>query len=250
MTHSTTDAREIVLDGSTNFRDLGGLVTGEGRTVRDGRVFRSDALHALTAVDLDRLAGLHIATLIDLRSTREIEHSGPSPLVAKGTRVMHTPIMDPEPDPADRPDLSQIRMEELYAGMLSAGQVRFGEIFRALAEADKLPAVIHCAAGKDRTGVTVALLLQVLGVPNEAIVNDYAITDRNMVRLIERLKLSGYAAAGEYPAHMMRAMPETMTAFLHALDERHGSAEGYLASAGVTGTHLDHLRRELLTPPA
>ena len=254
MPETLPDAREIVLDGSVNFRDLGGLTTTDGRVVRAGRVFRSDALHALSTIDLDRLAGLHIATLVDLRSTGEADRSGPSPLVARGTRLLHTPIMDPDPAINDEDvmrRMSEMRMEELYAGMLANAQARFGEIFQALAEPETLPAVIHCAAGKDRTGVTVALLLRILGVPDDAIVLDYALTDRNMVRLFERLEREGYvvpgaADASQYPAHVRRAAPETMSAFLATLDDLHGSAEEYLRAAGVTDEQLGRLRAGLL----
>ena len=245
MTDSIADVREIVLDGSVNFRDLGGLTTADGRVVRGGRVFRSDALHALSDVDLDRLAGHHISTLIDLRSDEEIERSGASPLVALGTRVVHTPIMERTAEPQEiDPTLP---MEHLYAHMLDAGRDRFGEVFRTLADPDTLPAVIHCAAGKDRTGVTIALLLRLLGVPDEAIVLDYAITDRNMARLMDRLRVpidSGLAP--QIPPHFLRAEPATMQAFLVALDERYESAEAYLTAAGVPAGALAIIRSSIL----
>ena len=96
MTQHLLDPRELTLEGSVNFRDLGGLVTGDGRRVRAGLVYRSDALHGLTAADMERLATLRIALLVDLRAATEIERSGPSPLVASGTRVLHAPIMRQE----------------------------------------------------------------------------------------------------------------------------------------------------------
>ena len=249
MTTETIDPREILLDGSVNFRDLGGLATANGEIVRRGLVFRSDALHALTAVDLDTLAGLHIATLIDLRSEMEISRSGPSPLVAQGTTVLHCPIMSSETSTQDA-DLSQ-PMEIMYARFLKGGADAFDRIFDSLAADEHLPTVIHCAAGKDRTGITIALLLRVLGVPDDVIVLDYAITDRNMVRLIDRLTqttIDGKEVS--YPAHVMRAAPATMEAFLTSLDEVYGSAESYLESVGVTANQLNTIRRRLLLTPA
>jgi protein tyrosine/serine phosphatase len=247
MTQRALDPREVVLDGSVNFRDLGGLTGLDGRTVRKGRIFRSDALHALTEVDLDRLAGLHISTLIDLRSNVEIARSGPSPLLGVGTRVMHCPLMDETgANETLDPDLP---MEHLYARMLAGGQGRFGAIFDALGDETTLPAVVHCAAGKDRTGITIALLLRVLGVADEEIVLDYAITDRNMARLIERILPNGVdETRGKIPEHYMRARPETMLAFLATLDERYGSAEAFLQSAGVSRERIESIREHFLDP--
>ncbi len=249
MTQHLLDPRELTLEGSVNFRDLGdlgGLVTGDGRRVRAGLVYRSDALHGLTAADMERLATLRIALLVDLRAATEIERSGPSPLVASGTRVLHAPIMAQEGAPRD---LAEIQMEMLYAEMLEKGRARFGEIFTALAGEDNLPAVIHCAAGKDRTGVTVALLLRLLAVPDEAIVLDYALTDRNMARLLDRLKgLATSSTDVSYPAHFYRAAPETMEAFLASIDHTWGSAETYLTGAGVTSDQVETLRHRLLEP--
>lgn len=247
MAQHLLDPRELTLEGSVNFRDLGGLVTRDGQRVRTGYVYRSDALHGLTAADMERLASLRIALLVDLRAATEIERSGPSPLVAGGSRVLHAPIMRQEGAPRDLDP--ETRMEILYAGMLEGGRDTFGEIFTALAGEDNLPAVIHCAAGKDRTGVTVALLLRLLGVPDEVIVLDYTLTDRNMARLIERLRISGVVSTDvAYPAHFYRAAPETMDTFLASLDDTWGSAEAYLTDAGVSRDHVETLRNRLLEP--
>lgn len=246
MAQPLLDPRELTLEGSVNFRDLGGLLTSDGRRIRTGLIYRSDALHGLTAADMVQLAAHRIALLVDLRTATEIERSGPSPLVSGGSRVLHAPIMEQEGSP---PDLAGVAMEVLYANMLDKGRSRFGRIFTTLAEDDSLPTVIHCAAGKDRTGVTVALLLRTLGVPDEAIMLDYALTDRNMARLLERLERSGAVPAGTtYPAHLYRAAPETMEAFLASLDQTWGSADAYLAGAGVTRDHVETLRHRLLEP--
>ncbi len=247
MAQHMLDPRELTLEGSVNFRDLGGLSTGDGQRVRTGRVYRSDALHGLTAADMERLATLQIALLIDLRAATEIERSGPSPLVASGTRVLHAPIMRQEGAPRELDP--EARMEMLYASMLEDGRESFGEIFTALADEDNLPAVIHCAAGKDRTGVTVALLLRLLGVPDGAIVLDYALTDRNMARLLDRQRQSAEISTDvTYPAQFYRAAPETMDAFLTSLDHTWSSAETYLTDAGVTSDQVDTLRHRLLEP--
>jgi protein tyrosine/serine phosphatase len=249
MTTELLDPREILLDGSVNFRDLGGLETKNGESVRRGMVFRSDALHGLTPIDLEKLAELRIATLIDLRSDDEVIKSGPSPLVETGTLVLRHSIIGTVTAPRDV-DLSK-PMEVMYAGFLTSGSSVIGTIFTSLAREEHLPTVIHCAAGKDRTGITIALLLRVLGVADELIAHDYSITDRNMERL--RARLIPAMVDGKpinYPPHVMRAMPETMLAFLQALDETYGSAEDYLITTGISTTQLDTIRKRLLTTPA
>lgn len=245
MALESLDQRETRLDGSVNFRDLGGLRTNDGQMVRRGMVFRSDALHGLTETDLELLAEFRIATLIDLRSEAEIARSGPSPLVSSGTRVLHHPVISAVTVPDDAA-MSE-PMEFMYAKFLSGGQATFGAIFKAMSEDEHLPTVIHCAAGKDRTGVTVALLLRLLGVSDEAISLDYALTDRNMSRLIERLSretVDGQSLS--YPPHVMRALSTTMDAFLVSLDETFGSAEAFLIQAGVTEHELATIRERLL----
>src|SRR6187402_1942570 len=97
MSQPSPDPREVTLEGSLNFRDLGGIETRSGARIRPGRVFRSDALHLLTERDVETLAGFGIATLIDVRGAGEIGQTGPSPLTASGTRVAHTPLVSTSP---------------------------------------------------------------------------------------------------------------------------------------------------------
>jgi protein-tyrosine phosphatase len=247
MTATSIDPRELQLEGSVNFRDLGGLQTAAGATIRRGQVFRSDALHGLTGADLDLLADYGIAMLVDLRDLREIERSGPSPLLDHGVRHFHAPLMA-STEPAAMPDPAP-GMDVLYGSMLERAQPQFGAIFQSLAQAENLPAVIHCAAGKDRTGVTVALLLRLLEVPDEVIVLDYALTDRNMERLMAHLAANGYQPADvQYPAHYMRAEAATMQRFLQAMDVTFGTAEDYLTAAGVSTDQIGSIRQQLLEP--
>jgi len=240
--------REWALEGAANFRDLGGLVNRHGQEIRPQRVFRSDALARLTTTDLDRLAGVSIRTLIDLRSPTEIARTGPSPLVDQGTRIIHVPVTDVDASPealADKP------LAEMYAAFLVHGRASYRTVFGTLAAADDLPAVIHCAAGKDRTGVAVALLLRLLEVDDALIVDDYTITDRNMRRMIEGWMASSPERASEMsgmtvPEQLIRAQAETMQTFLVTLDATYGSAEGYLHAAGVEHHEIAAIRAALL----
>jgi protein-tyrosine phosphatase len=247
-TASAPDPREWTLEGATNFRDLGGLVNRHGQVVRRHRVFRSDALARLTLADLDQLAGVSVRTLIDLRSPEELARTGPSPLVERGTNVVHAPVMDVDASPDaldDRP------LAEMYAAFLVQGEAAYRTVFSTLATPGDLPAVIHCAAGKDRTGVAVALLLRLLEVDDALIVDDYAITDRNMRRMIAgwmaaNPELASQAEGVTIPEQLIRAQAETMATFLVALDATYGSAEGYLHAAGVGHDEIAAIRDSLL----
>ncbi|HWK81257.1 MAG TPA: tyrosine-protein phosphatase [Thermomicrobiales bacterium] len=248
MNASELDPREWALEGATNFRDLGGLVNRHGQVVRRHRVFRSDALARLTPVDLDRLAGVSIRTLIDLRSPIEIAQTGPSPLVGRGTSVVHAPVMDVDASPEALDDKP---LAEMYAAFLVQGEASYRTVFSTLATRDDLPAVIHCAAGKDRTGVAVALLLRLLEVDDALIVDDYAITDRNMRRMIQgwmesNPELASRAEGLKIPEQLIRAQAETMATFLVTLDATYGSAEGYLRAAGVGHDEIAAIRDALL----
>ncbi|MGC4105068.1 MAG: tyrosine-protein phosphatase [Thermomicrobiales bacterium] len=248
-TPSGLDPREWALEGVTNFRDLGGLMNRNGQTVRRERVFRSDALARLTPVDLDRLAGISIRTLIDLRSPAEIARTGPSPLVERGTTVVHAPVTDVDASPEALDDKP---LAEMYAAFLVHGQASYRTVFGTLAATDDLPAVIHCAAGKDRTGVAVALLLRLLEVDDALIVDDYTITDRNMRRMVQgwmasNPELASQAEGLKIPEQLIRAQAETMQTFLLALDATYGSAEGYLHAAGVGRDEIATIRGGMLT---
>lgn len=222
--------RSIYLEGAANFRDLGGYPTASGAIVRRGRIFRSDAMHRLTTNDVTRLGALGISTLIDLRSEGEVARTVASPLVATGVRHRNIPVFDIDAEPDDR--LATVTLAEMYTSMLRNCGPAFLDVFGALAEAATYPAVIHCAAGKDRTGITSALVLGSLGVEDEAIIADYAMTDVNVARIIV-LGGDAYYDPPDSPSPQMRAYPETMTAFLAAIATEWGSIPGYLARIGV-----------------
>lgn len=247
MTESTTINRHLSLEGSANFRDLGGLSTADGRRVRAGRLFRSDALHRLTASDLDVLDGIGVATLIDLRSDDELREGGPSPLLDRGTRHLHLPVLSSTTAPAAiGPEMT---LAVLYGQMLERGDGLLRALFEALVAEEYLPAVIHCAAGKDRTGVVTAIVLRALGVPDITIVEDYALTDPNMIRLVELSREAGHPLSRtQVPEHFMRALPQTMEAMLATLDETYGSTDAYLSRGGVDARLIAAVRDALLEP--
>jgi len=227
------ESRILQLDGVVNFRDLGGMPTSDGRSVQRGRIFRSDVLYRLTPRDTIALRPLGIRTVIDLRSRDEVRNYPESPLIAAGLQHFNVPIV------VDPPLVANTMVEDYLLLLRNAGE-GFRVIFGYLAN-NHYPLVINCFAGKDRTGLTSALILGALGVPDDEIVADYALSEQHMAR-----HLNLHRASDDVPAHSgplpswLVATPATMEMTLTAISEEWGSVRGYLEAIGVS---VDELRR-------
>ena len=239
--------RTIELAGCLNFRDIGGYPTADGRGVRWRQVFRSDALHHLTPQDVAHLRDeLHLGVVIDLRSTFELDSEGRGSLAQEAMRFHHYALYDGD---TPRSALSlDLTLADRYFMLAEFAKKPIASVISALADTDA-PAVYHCAAGKDRTGVVSAILLGVLGVPHEIIVVDYAATQENLDAIIDRLmSTDGYHnMLSALPPDTLHAEPQTMQVFLQRLMERYGSMDAYAIAAGVPHAALDRLRSRLLT---
>jgi protein-tyrosine phosphatase len=241
--------RLIPLEGCLNFRDLGGYPTADGRLVRLGRLFRSDALHLLTPADITRLRDeLRIGTIVDLRSSGELNSEGRGPLGEERIAFHHIPLFDGEQRRAERPP--QDSLADIYVLMAQFAAEPIARVIRVLAESDA-PAVYHCAAGKDRTGVISAVLLGLVGVDDELIVADYALSSANIDAIIERLNSAeGYREIlSQLPPETMHALPRTMEGFLTQMRSRYGSMEGYARDIGLGPAVIEQLRAVLLDRP-
>ncbi len=250
--HSQSFALErvIALDGCCNFRDLGGYVGADGRRLRWRWLFRADGLHRLTAADLDALAAFGLRTVIDLRSHDEVVERGRIEWPTPDLAWHHLPMMDVLPPREEFQEwISPSVVADQYMAILDQGRPAVAAAVGRLADQDAYPAVYHCMAGKDRTGILTAIVLGLLGVADEDIVADYALSQRGMERMLERLRaeqpdrlaeIEGSAAA------IVGSHPETMQGFLDRFRARHGSfgayASGVLGLAGAPGA----LRRHLL----
>lgn len=249
-----SDERLVPLEGPANFRDLGGHVTAEGRSVRLHRVYRSDSLSGLTAADVERLRDdLGIRTVIDLRAGHEVEEYGHGPLEAH-VRQLHLPIVDQtrEPPKSRRRDRDAAKfqtLDQIYLFMLREYGNRFAAVLRVIADREAQPVVFHCAAGKDRTGLTAALVLGLCGVPDDAIVTDFAFTESRMPSIIARHteRAEGTDGAVEVAGQQYGAQALTMTAVLAAVRTEYGSIEEYVISAGLEPSVVADLRATLLT---
>ena len=244
----------VALDGPANFRDLGGHPTVDGRFVRRGHVFRSDSLSGLSERDVEQLrAEVGIRTVIDLRAGHEVEEYGHGPL-QDHVRQLHLPIVDQtrEPEPPTRRDRKARSFQtlgEIYLFMLEEYGTRFATVLGVIADAESQPVVFHCAAGKDRTGLTAALVLGLCGVADDLIVADFAFTETRMPTIIARHheRAAGADTTVEVAGQQYGAQALTMTTVLDALRAEHGSIENYVASVGLEPRVISGLCASLVT---
>ena len=254
----------IDLDGAANVRDLGGLATQDGGETVAGRLLRGDNLQELTAADVAHLVDdIGLTTVVDLRSTAELKSEGPAPLQAVGSvRHVHLPVLPEQGSATDvAADVLLTRADEdrsrypadpvagHYLGYLEDRPDQVVAAVRTIATSEG-PVLVHCAAGKDRTGVVVALALGAVGVRPDAIVADYMATGERTGPLLDRLRRSPTYAddINSKPQAEHAPRPGTMPAFLEQVDARYGGARQWLADHGFGEDDLDLLRAKLLGP--
>jgi len=245
------ESRRLPFEGVVNFRDLGGYRTASGQRTAWRRVFRSDALYRLTERDLLRYEALGIRAVYDLRGDDErCLHPNPMPSrqIALESRVPRREFSDGSA--LRKASDAERRLRDVYLAVLATAGPLFGELFSSLADPDGLPAVIHCAGGKDRTGLAAALLLSWLGVDRETVLDDYELTGRTQTPERHREILGRFVSAGMSPeaAQALLGAPRwVMAEALEVLDTRYGGLEAYLRGPAATSrVILDRLRDLLL----
>jgi len=245
----TSPTRLLPLVGAYNFRDLGGYPSADGRRTRWGRLYRSDTLHELTVEDVAVLRELGLAGVIDLRTPTEVERLGRGPLGSESVRYVNLSVLREEGD--EGRGVAARRIEdsaERYLSYLESGRDALAESFAFLADASNYPLVFHCQAGKDRTGILAALVLDALDVDRRAIVDDYLLTATRMDLIVERLRRDPLYAPriDELPPSVFAVAATTMQRFLDGLDQRYGGARRWALGAGVAPGQLDALADILL----
>jgi protein-tyrosine phosphatase len=235
-----------------NVRDLGCYETVDGRTTRWRTLYRADGIHHASDADVERLLGLGLRTVLDLRTHGELEERGRFAAGHATLAYHHLPVLretwdgwvDVDPDVDAVPFLAK-RYEE----MLDDGAAALAGALEVLADADAYPAVFHCAAGKDRTGVLAAVVLGLLGVDDDTIATDYGLSKAAMDSLIEWMRANvpdSLDAMTDQPAAFLDAPPRAMQLVLEVVRSEHGSMAGYVEAIGVDADVVTSLRRSLL----
>jgi protein-tyrosine phosphatase len=253
--------RVLGLSEATNFRDFGGYPVTGGR-VRWGQLYRSNKLSSLNSQDRQRLDSLGIHTIFDLRTARERE--------ADPTGWSHDRLLVETYPPGLKRSLVEMAqghrgdeagalalMAEFYGSMPRTMTHVFGAVIRRLASG-ATPCIIHCSAGKDRTGVACALILTALGVPRRYVIEDYVLTQSlrrpqsDMARAIAPGATAQDLGARFTPAAielLMASSPDYISEAFKAMEDDHGSVDTYINEAlGIDGATLDQLRDRLLEP--
>lgn len=235
--------RHLALAGSYNIRDLGGYPTAGGGRTRWRALLRADSLHGLDADGQAALLAYGVGSIIDLRRPDERARQPNVFAASAALRYTGIPLLPASaaaaPEPI--PDLAA-----LYRMLLDRAQGQLRAVLAAVAEAEG-GVLVHCTAGKDRTGVVAALLLALAGVPDAVIVEDYTLTGGYIAPLLARLRAE--AAHAGYDAaqfeRMLEARPEAMAAMLAYLAERYGGAEAYATAIGLSPREIEALRARL-----
>jgi protein-tyrosine phosphatase len=236
--------RLLKLSGAINLRDMGGYRTKDGKRVKWGMVYRSGSLGKLTEEDLHEFEGLNIKLICDLRHAQET--AAEPDRLPTGAVYWHSPVNTDDKERSRKrmrmllfsPEQLGDLLLETYTDVMIDGNARlFGELLRRLSDSENLPALFHCTAGKDRTGIAAMLLLLTLGVPEETIVADYTLSNlyyQNYLayaqQAVDKYRWMRIRADVMYP--LLVADGRIIQAALDHLHRKYGTVEGYLKTAG------------------
>ncbi|MEU7142034.1 tyrosine-protein phosphatase [Nocardia sp. NPDC046473] len=251
MATDLTPRRWVEFAEIDNVRDLGGLPASGGGTTRFGVVYRSSTPQQLSESDLTHLLGrVGLRTLVDLRTPIEVAQEGYGRLAKSTVRLVNLPVCRGASTAAPSelvPDAQRFDLCGLYHELLTGSAESVVSAVRLIGDASRHSVVFHCAAGKDRTGILAAVLLDAIGVPAEAIVADYALTAERIVRVRARLDtLHSYRGLPPARTGILAVDPAPMRRFVGDLHTVHGGAARWLHANGLTEAELMALRRAMV----
>ena len=250
--------RRIVFSGVRNFRDLGGYRTVSGQTIRYGLLYRSGHLHKMSAADLRRFGRLSIKKIIDFRSDPE-KKTAPDRLPEDPhLKMVEIPILDRSTDVAldleaqiKARAVGDVHPEDLFPEsnieMASRFTPQYRQFIREVLDSDGQPLLFHCTAGKDRTGFAAAILLRILGVPQETVMFDYLLTNEYYFKTLRRslflLTLARGRKISRILAGFLEAKPHYLETAFQTLDRQYGSFDDYVHQGlGLTREQINQLR--------
>lgn len=238
----------LPVEGTFNFRDVGGYPAGKGRT-RAGQLFRSDALSRVTAAGLDYLTALKIGYVVDLRTGLELSQDDCASRAIPWATHVSVPILG-----GSRHSLVSgptISLEELYRQVLLESGWSLAVGVSAIAETGRTPVLVNCTAGKDRTGLLIALTLEAAGVDRQAVIADYTQSALNLDgdwvdETLSTLVSHGVAISPKLFEVIGGSPDHAMGNILSWLDREYGSPEGYLREHGLLPHSVEALRDKLV----
>lgn len=238
--------RTLPFSSVYNFRDVGGYAGQDGRSVRWRRLFRADSLHRLAGDDWTAFRELGVRTVLDLRRGFEVTQFGRVP-EAEGMTYLNPVLNHVDWKDVPHPDgtVHERWLADRYLNFLVDGTDALAVALGVIADPDQAPVVVHCMAGKDRTGVVCALTLSLLGVSDEDVAADYALTETAMRRLTEYLRVQ-HPESIEGQEHMFDSPTAAMMLFLADIRAEYGSVEKYALSIGLTTDQVAAMRDHLL----
>ena len=242
-----TRARRILVDGTYNLRDIGGYPAAEGRSTRWGKLYRSDALHRVSDEGREKIRRLGIRTVVDLRSDDEVR-SAPNALRGLELTTMRRPIFAGSLAAILTPDAT---LESTYAVVLAESGPALADAVAGIAASGVDPVLVHCTAGKDRTGLVVALTLLAVGVDRHSVVEDYALTADNLrgewaEHTHEVVRSFGVDVTPALAELISDSPAAAIESALRRVEESHGTVLDYLRANGLSEDSIARLRATLL----
>jgi protein-tyrosine phosphatase len=256
-------AQDFALKGVANFRDIGGYSTGGGHKIKSGLIFRSGELSGLSPDDQEVIAGMNIRYEVDLRNSDE-RAANPSKWGKRTPQLIWIPVNQPNTTAqASIQPFSEVkdgdgarkRMAQTTADLVINGAPNIGKVLGELAKADG-PALIHCSAGKDRTGVTVAILMTLLGASREDVYHEYMRSNESIDAQMQRQSARAQAGKDTFSLSglkpdVVRAMMGTETSYMdamfHGIDAKYGSFDAFTRDGlKLTAVQIAQLRKNLI----